>query len=292
MDDSLGTVEPSTETSPSPGAAICAVHEAMHASGTCERCGNFVCVLCLEPFGPLPGYCEACRERGGGGAIAWERDEGGWWSRWWQTTRDVIFRSRDTFASVRPGSVGAALGYVTVTGALIGVVVSALLGCMIGVMGMAGIFDEIAGADLGGPALAGITVAVVLLYPVMVVLGMLISVGIRTLIYHGAVAMMRGTGGFGASFWTVCYLHAIQLAMLPLAVLQQIPFIGPLIGLAGYGAMETFMAFQLTHCARDYHGLEGGRAAFAGWSAFIVAAVLGVTCCLAAGIALYSANLQ
>ncbi len=43
-----------------PSGAICAVHVGVFASGTCPRCGNFVCERCLAPGQGL--HCARCRE--------------------------------------------------------------------------------------------------------------------------------------------------------------------------------------------------------------------------------------
>lgn len=264
-----------------PSGALCAVHENAQAHGACDRCGNFVCPLCLDPFGPLPGHCAACREREGGGAIAWERDEGSWLARWWQTTRDVVFRPSATFESARPRSAGPAMGYVAVTGVLMGSVLSALLAFVLILVAATGMLGDIGrDSDLGWPIVAGIAVALLLVYPIVCVVGMLLSVCIRGLVYHGAVALVGGNGGIGASFWTVSYLHAVHVTMIPLGVIQQVPIIGPLIGFVGYLAMEVFIAVQLTRAAERYHGLEGGRAALAGWGPFLLALLLAGTCCL------------
>ncbi|HEY8432647.1 MAG TPA: hypothetical protein VIL20_29955 [Sandaracinaceae bacterium] len=58
------------------------VHSDVDAHGTCARCGNFVCSKCLDPDGPLPSHCEACRQREGERAMAWERTDASWLSRW------------------------------------------------------------------------------------------------------------------------------------------------------------------------------------------------------------------
>lgn len=44
-----------------PSGAICAVHAGVFASGTCPRCGNFVCERCLAPGQGL--HCAKCREK-------------------------------------------------------------------------------------------------------------------------------------------------------------------------------------------------------------------------------------
>lgn len=54
-----------------PPGAVCAVHPAVPATGTCTRCGSFVCAACTQG-GP---YCEKCRALVGGPRTPppWER---------------------------------------------------------------------------------------------------------------------------------------------------------------------------------------------------------------------------
>lgn len=44
-------------------SAICALHPASPAVGTCERCGAFVCAACRDT--DTPGICPTCRTRAG-----------------------------------------------------------------------------------------------------------------------------------------------------------------------------------------------------------------------------------
>jgi hypothetical protein len=260
-----------------PTGPVCAVHEGAPATGTCERCGNFVCPLCLDTRVLSDLRCAACRARGGTGQIPWESGEGSWAARWWQTCRAVIFQPTHTFSATRPGSVGAALGFVAVTGAFMGVLLGALGACALGALLGLGSLSEI---GVGPDMMVGVLIAVIVIYPILVPIGLLFSVALRALIYHAGIAMFGGQGGIGTSFWVVSYLHAIHLTALPLLVIQQIPIIGPLIGLAAYVGIEIYYALVLTNAARNYHGLEGGRASLAGWLGFIVMAVLATTCCL------------
>ena len=47
---------------PVPPEARCALHASAPASGTCARCGSFVCPQCLSPAGGT--FCEKCRALG------------------------------------------------------------------------------------------------------------------------------------------------------------------------------------------------------------------------------------
>ena len=273
--------QPSAPATAAPVIAVCAVHEGAPSTGTCERCGNFVCPLCLDPRDVSP-LCAACRDRAGGGTIPWEREEGSWLARYWQTARAVVFRPSATLHSVRPGSVGSALGFAALTGFFLGLTVALLMGCALGAfMGFASVLSlpELDASSFGGVA---VIIGIVLLYPIGAPIAMLVSVMVRGLVYHGAVAAAGGRGGIGSSLWAVSYLHAIHLTALPLLVIQQLPIIGPIIGLVGYVAIEVFYGLQLTVAARRYHGLEGGRASLAGWAPSLLLFALVVGCCVLA----------
>jgi hypothetical protein len=55
-----------------PEGAACAVHPTVSAVDTCERCGAFVCVTCLELLGATV-QCPSCFARQGGRAKASSR---------------------------------------------------------------------------------------------------------------------------------------------------------------------------------------------------------------------------
>lgn len=264
-----------------PGASevgVCATHEGAPSTGSCERCGNFVCPLCLDDFSPLLFHCEACRDREGDGLIAFEQPEGGLFSRWWLTTRHMVFSSHDTLRRTRVGSPLKAFGYVSMTGALLGSLGSLMGVCALWLLGSVG------GFDFTGPEadiMAGMLVVMLLGYPILAPLMMMLSVLFRGLLFHLAVLMMGGEGGgAAASLWSAAYLHAITVTYVPLAILQRIPGIGAFIGLFGYLGIEVYFALGLTVVAERHHGLEGGRATFAGWFPFLVIAGLLGSCCL------------
>ncbi|WP_257462103.1 hypothetical protein [Archangium lipolyticum] len=52
--------------------AYCALHPVLGASGTCERCGNFMCDLCGERGAQT--FCPGCRERAGHPVFPLRRD--------------------------------------------------------------------------------------------------------------------------------------------------------------------------------------------------------------------------
>ena len=270
--------DPQTQTS-----AMCAVHEGAQSHAVCGRCGNFVCPLCLDDTGPLPDRCAECREREGGGQIAWERDEGNWLGRWWRTTRDVMTRPTDTIERCRPGSTPLALGYAALTAAILGTILGGLGACAVAAIGALGIFDQVlaeAGAALPPGLFYAVLAAVVLIYPILAIIGAATSIVFRTIIFHLTAVLLGARGGFGDSLWSVCYLHAIMLVVLPMLLLQQIPIVGVAVSLLSTLLMETWYALQLTTVARRYHGLSAGRAAMAGWASFLVAVALFTSCCV------------
>ncbi|MBX3274720.1 MAG: hypothetical protein KF729_30920 [Sandaracinaceae bacterium] len=261
------------------GVPLCASHEGAQSTGTCARCGNFVCPLCLDELSALPDHCEACREREGGGLIAFERGDVGLFARWGRTTRDVLLSPTRTFEAVRPGSLGASMGYVALTGLGIGSVFAMCIGSLIVVIAAAGLVGD-AFPDAEPAVFLGVLVAAAFFYVIMFPLVLITSACVRATIFHLAARLGGGRADYATSLWATGYLHAIALAYLPLVVLQQIPVVGVFVGLLGHLAVEVFYALQLTTAARRYHQLADGRAALAGWSGFLVIVVLGITCCL------------
>jgi hypothetical protein len=275
---------PTVEAPIAAAVARCAVHEDAQATGTCARCGNYVCPLCLDPSSYKDDVCESCRERIGADVIPWERGEGSWLGRWWRTSVAIVLRPSDSFERTQPGSWAAALGYASVTGGFIGFVTTALIGAMLGVLFAFGGFDVLRDdpsfAELGPGFVAAFALFAMVFYPLLSVLMTLVLVLARALLFHLSVAMMGGHGGLGASVWATSYLSAIHLTWLPLGVIQNVPFIGPVLALFGYLAIEIWYSLALTTVARRYHGLEGGRATFAGWFPFLVFFVLSISCCV------------
>jgi len=275
-------VDPTASAQPAP---VCATHEGAQSTGTCARCGNFVCPLCLDEDSALPGHCEDCREREGGGRILWERtDEGSWFSRWWRTTRDVILQPTRTFEEARPGSLGAAAMYLATTGGLMGAVAALLVGCLLGVVVLlmgadGGLPGDLDGGEAGAVGLL-VVVCVVASYVFIIPAVLVVMAFVRGTVFHVAALAMGGQGSYGDSLWAAFYLHGVYVLQIPLAVIQQVPFIGPMIALLALLAYEVFFSLQLTTAANRYHQLEGGRATFAGWAVFLFAVVMGCGVCV------------
>lgn len=65
--------------------AVCAIHVANAATGTCTRCGNYVCFECTD-YGRFE-MCPDCRQRLGLGAFPFTREQwsvGGLWNHAWE----------------------------------------------------------------------------------------------------------------------------------------------------------------------------------------------------------------
>ena len=276
------------DDAPTQGTAGCATHDGAQSTGTCARCGNFVCPLCLDELSPLPDHCEACREREGGGLMPFERDDLGFLKRWWQTTVEMSLRPTRTLESTRVGSLRAAVGFVGFTGFVIGGTLAACGGCAIGVVGATTDAASRFGEVSGNPSWFYAALACAMtFYAVLAPAALIVSAFLRAGVFHLAARLLGGQGTFTASFWSMSYLQGITLVTLPMIVIQQIPLIGPFLGLAVSLAIEVYFAVQLTTVARRYHGLEEGRAAAAGWSVFLTVVALGTLCCLSAiGLAL------
>jgi len=268
------------EESAQPRVAVCATHAGAQSTGACERCGNFICPLCLDEFSGLPDHCEDCREREGGGLIAFERDDAGLLRRWWRTVKDVLFRPTRTFETVRPSSLGAAVGFGALTGAIVVSVIASIGLCAAGLIAVLG--AEPATGPTGLATLVAMLVGYVVLFPLFVVLG----AGVRTSVFHASVKLLGGDGGIAASFWALSYLQATTVLLWPLLVVRAIPGIGPFLGLLALLAIEVFYALQLTTVARRYHSLSEGRATMAGWSIFVTGITVTSLCCLLSVFAL------
>lgn len=72
-------MEAGADTTPLPTQSPCAQHENQEAVAVCERCGDFICLLCLTPFEGR-SYCLTCFE------LLWDRGQFGRrrtdWNSW------------------------------------------------------------------------------------------------------------------------------------------------------------------------------------------------------------------
>lgn len=276
------------ELAPEPApTAPCAVHEGAQATGTCARCGNFVCPLCLDVVADHDDWCEACREREGGDKMPWERDEGSLIARWWETTRAVLLHPASTIARVRPGSLKKALAYNALTGLLMGAVGAVLITLVVLGAAALGDIDELVRemTDAGVPpeAVLAAIVVMVVLTPLLNVVYTVLVAGLRGAVFQLAGLAMGGGGAGGDPYWIACYLGAAHVTWLPLQLVQQIPIIGLPIAMLCHLAVEIWYALAFTEAAEQYQGLTQGRAVFAGWAGF-VALTLTFLCCCFSGV--------
>lgn len=192
-----------------------------------------------------------------------------------------MLRPGETFARAQPGRTGRALGYAAVTGALVGGGCAAVFS--VALFAMWAFFYRHGGTELS-VIVRGVLWAMVL-YPSMFAASFLLSALLRTLVYHGAAALLGGRGAFSASLWTTAYLHAFQVAVLPIFALRQLGIVGSVVGLVGYFTLEAILAVQLTRAAERLHGLGRSRARLAGWSVLVCLVMLGIAGCV--GTALF-----
>ena len=249
------------EPTPAASVARCAVHEDAQSTGVCERCGNFVCPLCLDPFSAFPDHCEACREREGADVIAWERPEGTMPARFWQTTKDLLARPSDTFDRVQPGSVQAAIAYAAILGLIGGLFQGLLIGCLFAV-GLAGTLGD-APTDQEPAMIALTSILIVGCMPFAGVLQTLFNSCAGGLLYHLGAWIVGGRGGIGTSLWANQYLQAIMMIWWPLSLLQAVPILGSIVMLFAGLAVFVWYTIRLTHVGQRFHGLTQGRAVFA-----------------------------
>jgi hypothetical protein len=263
-----------TPASPPP----CAAHPNAPSTGTCGRCGNFLCPRCVDILADHDDWCAACRERAGGNKMPWEREEGSALRRWWDTTRAMFSSPGMTFERTEPGSLKKALSFNALVGLIYGAVMAGLLGlATVGLLALPG--D--AARDLRDPAVAtGVFALILLAVPLGGVLGSLLAAAVRAGVFYLATQLCGGGGEARTALWATSYLGAAQLALLPLQIVQQIPLLGPFLGLLGYLFFEVYFALQLTKVAERYCGLTQGKAVFAGWAGFLVLAALMMSCCL------------
>lgn len=107
-------------------------------------------------------------------------------------------------------------------------------------------------------------------YPLALVAMFFVSVLFRAVVHHGLVGGRRSSS---ASLWTIAYLHALYVAVVPLGLVQGLVPGGPFLASPGDLGLEAMMAVQLARAAERYHDLARSRAKLAG---FGTAAGIGV----------------
>lgn len=245
--------------SPAPAPGACAVHPGQPAFLACRRCRAPACEYCLSDG----DVCAACAEREEGrGVVAWERSDLNIFTRFGRTVRQVLTRTAPTFMDIRPGSTPAALGYVALVYALTSLLTFFVLApCVVlSFLGWqtpltlgdgAAVVPLLVGALCGGPlvqAVVGVLVALVL-----------------GLVYHAGARLVGGTGELDVSLRTVAYGLTVTLVWAPLTVTLLLPTIGVIVMSLVFLGQLAWGANVGVTVARSRHGLDGGRAVFAGW---------------------------
>lgn len=253
------------------GQATCVVHPRQAAFLTCRRCGSYACEYCLTA-GDL---CSACREREeGGGVIAWERRDLGLGQRFGRTIRQVLAHTGQTFSEMKPGSVPAALGYVALVYALTSLITLFLLAPCV-VLSFMGWMTPLQVAD---PATtAPVFVMALCGGPVLQAVNGVLSAIALGLVFHAAARLLGGRGGLDTSVRAAAYGLTIVLLWAPLTVALLLPTVGVIVLSLLFLGQLVWGGNLLTVVAREHHGLEGRRAALAGFTPAILTLLLVAT---------------
>ncbi len=249
-----------SSVSRAPAPSVCAVHPGQPAFVTCRRCGAYACEYCLGQDGEVCSSCTARDE--GGGVIAWERRDLGMLARFGRTVRQVLARTGQTFAELRPGSVPAALGYVALVYALTSLVTLFVLAPCV-VLSFFGWQTPIQVGD--GAAVAPVMVAALCGGPPLQALVGMATAVVLGLVYHAAVKLAGGRGGIDVSLRTAAYGLTVVLVWAPLTVVLLLPTLGLVVMGIVLVAQLVWGANVGVTVARAHHGLDGARAVFAGW---------------------------
>ena len=251
--------------------AQCAVHAGAQSTGTCARCGNFVCPLCLDPDS-FDERCESCRAREGAGTIPWERTSEPLFGRFAAAVRGMLLYPGSTLERAEPGSLGRALAFNVLLATLVVVPFAAGLS-LVTVLNTNELTSRVPGAS------SGLLVFAVIFYSAVAAAVLVGAPIARGLAFHVAARLLGGSASVSASVWVTQYVGACQLFFLALAVTLLVPIVGPILMLVGVLAIEAFWGVTLTLAATRYHGLTGGRAALAGWVGFLAWLVPALGCC-------------
>ncbi|MFZ5470220.1 MAG: YIP1 family protein [Myxococcota bacterium] len=230
-----GASPPSTGATPPPAGAACPRHPEKAASGTCTRCGTFMCPECSQ--NGTSAFCPACQPLMGGGVsrepTPWERrGELGLFQALWQTWKLTILSGEKFWPSVRPdGPLSDAFLY----GWMMNVIGAALQFPMnlLNLGGMRGQLEQILdkARDLPPVVEQGLqwlmgnttTLAVmallggVLLYPLSFIIG-------AAFVHLGCLIFGAAKNGFTATARVVGYSSAP-------VVLAWVPVVGGLLGI-------------------------------------------------------------
>lgn len=254
------------------GAAVCVRHPQSSATGTCLRCGDFICPTCTRTGREGEILCVSCAERNAPPAepLEWERrEELGFASAFWQTLKGSLtsphtfFRKVDPFGSYRDAIYYAVLclgmslvGTLLSTGAQFG---SSLL-WQDSPWGGGQVFNDV---PLWGVGL-GVVGAVVLLPPLML-LGTFINAG---LLHLACMVVGADSGGYKATYRLLAYSQGtnavvgmVQVVVALLGVWHPIAY--TVVSLFGSLAAMVFGLYTLVlqvFGIRDVHQVTTGRA--------------------------------
>lgn len=180
----------------------CPLHPANSATGTCSRCGNFVCQECSQLGANGELICDACRARTGAGQIfepiPWEqRSSLGLVNALLKTIQLALLRPNELFSRMRVDNIDGALSYYWINAAA-GGFFSVLWQIVLSSLGM---------ASGSNRAIAGISQ--VLFYVLIALAGAVlapIGLYLSALLFHlGTIIFKCSNSGFNATFRSVAY---------------------------------------------------------------------------------------
>lgn len=231
--------------------ANCAVH-VVESTGTCARCGNFVCEQCLEPGDDEP-RCEVCRQRVGLPSVPFESVDIPLLLRWPRMVWAMARHPTRTLSEARVGSPVAALSY-------------SLLANFVSSVGFGVAWDA--------PFRATPAIDEILLTGAAGSLTRVVVTIACGLLFHLAVRALGGTGGLTATFWAVFYLDTTAFVYPPAALASRIhSSLGNLAMFVGLIAAAIYWGMNLSELARR-QGVSDERVPLAGWTPFLFALVL------------------
>lgn len=221
------------------------------------------------PPGYPPGYTPM---PSGAGVVAWEDRSRPFFSRWWNTTKDVCFNARPFFTGVAESDdPWPSITYSVATGGMSGFVYGLFVGLIY--LGMGSMMAAMAGSMPGGKGGAGSPAAFIgimsavgmgaaLIYPILFMIGGFIGPWVNGGILHAGLALLGGTTkSYQHTVRVVAYAHGAQAWMI-------IPGVGGLVGL-------VFQIIALITGLDATHKCGSGKAA----GAVFLPLILFICCC-------------
>lgn len=184
-----------------------------------------------QPAGYPPGYQPPTS-----GPVPWENSSLAFFTRWWLTTREVLFNPRVFFgAAAQSDDPWPSITYAVTTSVMAGLILGALAGLVYMIFGslLATFFGTIlggrgAGGTSPGPAIFGIFgvlgLGIAVLYPIMFAFLAFVGPFINGGIYHLTLALFGGaTRSYTHSVRVAGYSHASYLwLMIPIPALSPV----------------------------------------------------------------------